>query len=70
MAELKRNGISVSENLSVVGFDDIDIARYYSTAITAVHQRTRELGEVVAEVLLDNWHGNKHDEKIKLVGVS
>jgi len=69
MAELKRNGVNVPEDLSVVGFDDIDIARYYSPALTTVHQRTRELGEVAAEVLLDKLHGNERDEKINIIGV-
>ena len=69
MAELKRNGISVPEDLSVVGFDDIDIARYYSPALTTIRQRTRELGELAAEVLIEKLHGRKDHEKIKVVDV-
>lgn len=69
MAELSRNGVSVPGELSVMGFDDIDIARYYSPALTTIHQRTRVLGETAAEVLLDRLHGRECEENINIVDV-
>jgi len=65
MAELMRCGVSVPGELSLIGFDDIDIARYYTPALTTIRQPTRELGSTAAKVLLDRLHGhNATDEKL------
>jgi DNA-binding LacI/PurR family transcriptional regulator len=45
-------GLRVPGDLSVVGFDDIDLARYTDPALTTVHQPIREKGEHAAHLLL------------------
>ena len=45
-------GIRVPEQLSVIGFDDIQLSRYVYPALTTVGQRIGELGESAAERLL------------------
>lgn len=45
-------GILVPGQLSVVGFDDIQISRYVYPALTTVGQSIRQLGETAAEMLL------------------
>jgi len=47
---LKRNGIEIPEQVSVVGFDDLPAATYFSPALTTVRQDTR----VASEAMLDN----------------
>jgi len=69
MAELTRNDVSVPGDLSVIGFDDIDIARYYSPPLTTVRQCTRELGESAAKILLDRLHGRRSGNKSSMVDV-
>jgi len=69
MAELARHDVAVPGDLSIMGFDDIDIARYYSPALTTVHQRTRELGELAAGVLLDRLHGREPRDRTNIVDV-
>ncbi|MBA1228511.1 LacI family DNA-binding transcriptional regulator [Pseudomonas viridiflava] len=44
--------ISVPRDLSVVGFDDIEISRYVYPALTTVGQSIMQLGETAAEMLL------------------
>ena len=57
MAELMAKNIHVPDDVSVVGFDDIDIARYYAPSLTTIRQQTRELGVEAAVALLDRLNG-------------
>ncbi|MNF23987.1 Ribose operon repressor [compost metagenome] len=50
-AAAERN-IRVPAELSVIGFDDIQMSRYIYPALTTVGQSIRELGELAAEQLL------------------
>ena len=50
-AAAERN-IRVPSELSVIGFDDIQMSRYVSPALTTVGQSILQLGEMAAEVLL------------------
>jgi len=45
-------GLRVPEDLSVVGFDDIDISHHTNPPLTTVHQAIREKGESAVRVLL------------------
>lgn len=46
-------GIAVPQSLSVVGFDDIDLARFVHPPLTSVAQNTRRLGQLTAQCLLE-----------------
>jgi DNA-binding LacI/PurR family transcriptional regulator len=50
---LKDAGCSVPGDVSVVGFDDIQSAAYYTPSLTTVRQPLMEMGRRGAEVLLD-----------------
>ncbi|MDP5008481.1 MAG: LacI family transcriptional regulator [Glaciimonas sp.] len=45
-------GISVPEELAVVGFDDIALAQFVHPTLTSVSQHTRQLGQLTAQFLL------------------
>ena len=49
---LKRNGIDIPGQVSVVGFDDLPAATYFSPALTTVRQDTRQASEAMLENLL------------------
>ena len=51
-------GIRVPDELSVIGFDDIELSRYVYPALTTVGQRIGELGEIAAERLLARITGS------------
>lgn len=53
MGRLQEAGVRVPDELSVVGFDDIAMARYLTPALTTVHVDTHELGARAVRRLLE-----------------
>ncbi|MBO6815837.1 MAG: LacI family DNA-binding transcriptional regulator [Rhizobiaceae bacterium] len=51
--ELKQNGLSVPQDVSVSGFDDVPIASLFSPAITTIRQRRKEIGQQAARLLFE-----------------
>lgn len=49
---LREAGLNVPEDVSVVGFDDVQSAAYQQPALTTVRQPLREMGELAAQTLL------------------
>ncbi len=45
-------GLRVPDDLSIVGFDDLDVAKHASPPLTTVHQPIRQKGEEAARLLL------------------
>jgi LacI family transcriptional regulator len=50
--------LRVPDDVSVVGFDDIQNAAYHNPRLTTVRQPLREMGRIAARVLLDRIHSN------------
>jgi len=46
-------GLRVPEDISVVGFDDIDSAAYINPTLTTVRQPLQKMGEIAAQTLLN-----------------
>jgi LacI family transcriptional regulator len=57
LAEARAMGLQVPAELSVIGFDDLEISSLISPALTTVHVPTRELGELAAVHLLSRIAG-------------
>ena len=53
MHEVQINGVKVPEDVSVVGFDGIDLAQYSVPALTTVKHPSDEMGKAAAEMLLE-----------------
>ena len=56
---LLRKGFSVPDDISVVGFDDLDIASFYYPALTTVHQPIYRIGREAAKMLSALIEGKK-----------
>jgi len=46
-------GFNVPNDISVTGFDDIELAKHVFPALTTVHVPHRQMGRVAAESLID-----------------
>ncbi len=57
LAACREHGIAVPEQVSVVGFDDIRLARYVTPTLTTVCQPKHELGRLAMGTLLDLLDG-------------
>jgi len=55
---LRRLGRRVPEDLSIVGFDDLDLARMSDPSLTTVHQDIAEKGRCAVQMILDAADGN------------
>lgn len=56
---LREAGLRVPEDVSVVGFDDIQAAMFHSPSLTTVRQPLHQMGEIAAKVLLDRLEGKE-----------
>lgn len=58
ISELHENGLNVPADVSVVGFDDIDVAGRFIPGLTTVHQPRTEIGEAAAKMLIAQIRSN------------
>ena len=52
MRYLSQQGLRLPQDLSVIGFGDIDACEYVTPALTTISQNSKEIGSVAAESLL------------------
>jgi LacI family transcriptional regulator len=57
----RARGLRVPEDLSVVGFDDTQVARLAAPPLTTVRQPLQEMGAVALRTALRLAHGGKVD---------
>jgi DNA-binding LacI/PurR family transcriptional regulator len=55
---LTRAGLSVPGDVSVVGYDDVQFARYANPALTTISQHTEKAGRVLVSKLLNSGGGD------------
>ena len=49
---LYQAGLRVPDDMAIVGYDDIELARYMTPPLTTIHQPKDELGELAIDVLI------------------
>lgn len=59
ISELTLEGYSVPGDVSVVGFDDIDIAQRFIPPLTTIHQPRRRIGTTAANALIERINGGR-----------
>ena len=63
LLSLKKHGVNVPGDISLLEFDETDLSRFGTTAITSVNQNAKEIGTKAAEIILKKISGGI-DEKI------
>lgn len=61
----KAMGLRVPEDLSITGFDDIEISEVTEPAITTVHVPHRQMGQVAAEILIRQLQAKAAGQEIE-----
>lgn len=64
LMECRRRNIAVPQQLSVMGFDDIEIATYVTPPLTTIHQPRSRLGKLAMQMVLDLLDGKSVQDKV------
>ncbi len=60
---IRERGLRIPEDISLLGFDDIDYAEYFSPALSTVHQPVEEIADSTADLMiaiLDDECAHRH----------
>ncbi|WP_053986026.1 LacI family DNA-binding transcriptional regulator [Niameybacter massiliensis] len=60
------SGLQIGQDISIVGFDGMDIAQYYTPTITTVKQPREEMAKLSADLLFEQLNGNNQSISILL----
>ncbi len=66
MRAFAEGGVRVPDEISVIGYDDIALARYSSPPLTTIHQPKYEMGTLAAHVLFRVLAGEQTESKYQL----
>lgn len=57
MQVAREAGLRIPEDISIIGFDDVEVAKLVSPGLTTVRQDTEEIGKVAAQRLIQRING-------------
>lgn len=57
-------GIKIPDELSIIGYDDIHIAKYMSPSLTTIHQPKYRLGQAAVETLVRSLNDKSADSEV------
>ena len=60
MREIRRRGLSIPDDVAIVGYDDVAIASELITPLTSVHVPMRDIGRAAADLLLADGAEVRH----------
>lgn len=60
----REQGIAVPHELSIIGFDDVDVARYVTPPLTTIHQPKIDLGRRAMQIVLNLLNGHPVQDHI------
>lgn len=63
MHGFRQAGVRVPDDVAVVGYDDIELARLAATPLTSVRQPMHQMGQVGVELLLSELHAESHSHE-------
>ena len=66
MKQAQKMGFNVPSDISITGFDDIEIARVVSPELCTVHVPHRKMGARAADILIDMVEGHPYPHTTQL----
>jgi len=67
LSEASRQGLRVPEDLSVIGYDDIYLARYASPPLSTIKQPKTELAAMAVDTLIDRLDSKRAEGKMIII---
>ncbi len=64
ISRLVEHNIRIPEDISVIGYDNIDLAAYFSPPLTTIHQPKRRVGKTAFEILLERIKNKEHEKQV------
>ncbi|MFD2176827.1 HTH-type transcriptional repressor PurR [Veronia pacifica] len=64
ISTLQEAGVRVPEDISVIGYDNIDLAGFFSPPLTTVHQPKKRLGKTAIKLLLNRIADKENEQQI------
>lgn len=64
MSRLQQRGIRVPDDMSIIGYDNIETAEYFSPPLTTIHQPKRRVGKNAFEILLERIKNKEHERRV------
>ncbi|WP_301098568.1 HTH-type transcriptional repressor PurR [Otariodibacter sp.] len=65
ISAITEKGLSVPEDISLVGYDNIHNSRFYAPPLTTIHQSKTRLGHMALDLLLERISNNKQAHEPK-----
>jgi LacI family transcriptional regulator len=63
---LQEAKLKVPDDVAIIGFDDIEAAKFASTPLTTIKVHTREMGRIGVKLLLDRLNGRELPLTVKV----
>ncbi|MBD1569561.1 HTH-type transcriptional repressor PurR [Aliivibrio sp. S10_S31] len=64
ISKIQQSGLRVPEDISVIGYDNIELSAYFSPPLTTIHQPKRRVGKTAVEILLERIKDKDHERRI------
>lgn len=64
ISTLNEHGVAVPDDVAVIGYDDISLARYYTPSISSIHQDREIGGRLLVEKLLEMLDGQQVESSL------
>ena len=64
ISRIKQSGLRVPEDISIIGYDNIELSAYFSPPLTTIHQPKRRVGKTAVEILLERIKDKHHERRI------
>ncbi|WP_064609127.1 substrate-binding domain-containing protein [Photobacterium sp. J15] len=59
-----KKGLSVPDDISIIGYDDIKLAKYITPSLTTIHQPKHRLGQQAVDTLLDKIQNKRASNRV------
>ncbi|MDN4525071.1 LacI family DNA-binding transcriptional regulator [Fictibacillus fluitans] len=70
MEAVRNKGLKIPEDISIIGFDDIEMAKYVTPGLTTIKQDTEALGKQAGQLLVSQMVQKKKKIKSEIVPVT